>query len=130
MVLTQFTLALCLSLTSAIVSVVIGAVGRRNFSNATIFSAIIFCAVVPVAMHFIYLFLEVYVTILDWPIDAGSFLSLWTPLAAILIASWLGGFLGVISGKYWGEGDRSCVQCLLGPIVILFMISIVILALP
>ncbi len=130
MVLTQFTLALCISLAAAIVSVLIGAVGRRNYSNITIISVIVFCVIVPIALYPMYLVLEIYATVLDWPVEVGSFLGLWTPLTAIMIASWLGGFLGMISGKYWGEDDRSCLQCLLGPFIVLFLISIVILALP
>lgn len=130
MALSQFTLAFFISMTAAIASIIVGTAGRREFRSLTVFSIVFFCFIIPIAFHFAYLGLEIYVTILDWPIEAGSFLGLWTPLTAILIASWLGGFLGLIAGRYWGEGDRSCLQCLLGPIIVLFLISIVILALP
>lgn len=130
MAFSQFTLAFFISMGAAVASIIVGAVGRREFRNITIISVVVFCFIIPIAFHFVYLGLETYVSILDWPIEAGSFLGLWTPLTAILIASWLGGILGMISGRYWGEGDRSCFQCLLGPIIVLFLISIVILVLP
>lgn len=129
MVLTQITLTLCVVLSSIIVSVLIGAIGKRSFGNATGISVIVFLIVVPIAMYAIYLVLEIYVMVLDWPITIGSLLSFWNPFTVILIASWLGGVLGMISGKYWEEGDRSCLQCLLGPFIVIFAISIVILVL-
>ncbi len=130
MALTQMTLVFSLSMISGILSLLLGAVGRKQFDNKTIISVIVFCAAIPLIMYFVYLNLEVYVVILDWPLESGSFLALWNPLTAILIASWLGGFLGIISGGYWGQEDVSCLQCILGPFIVLFLISIVILFLP
>jgi hypothetical protein len=130
MVLTQMTLALCLSMASGTLSVLLGAFGRKRFSNVTIISILVFCVLLPLITHSCYLGLETYVTVLDWPLEASSFLGLWNPLTAILIASWIGGFLGIVSGKYWEQNDRSCLQCLLGPFIILFLVSIVILFLP
>ncbi len=130
MALTQITIALTLMFSAAFVSILIGAIGMRKAGDATIISIIVFGAFVPMAMYLIYLNLEIYATVLDWPVDSGSFLGLWRPLNAILIASWIGGFLGMISGKYWAEDDRSCLQCLMGPFFILVIVSLAILALP
>lgn len=130
MVFTQITLALCLSLIAVIISILIGAIGMRKAGYATIVSIIVFLVIIPIATYLIYLNLEIYAIILDWPVDAGSFLGLWSPPNVIMIASWLGGFLGMFSGKYWAEDDRSCLQCLLVPFILLIAASIVILALP
>ena len=130
MALTQITIALTLALSGVVLSILIGAIGMRKAGNATIISIIVFGAIIPTAMYLIYLNLEIYATVLDWPINLGSFSSLWSPLTAILLGSWLGGFLGMISGKYWAEDDRSCLQCLLGPFIILIIVSLAILALP
>ncbi len=130
MALTQITIALTLALSGVVLSILIGAIGMRKAGNATIISIIVFGVFVPIAMYLIYLNLEIYATVLDWPINLGSFSSLWSPLTAILLGSWLGGFLGMISGKYWAEDDRSCLQCLLGPFIILIIVSLAILALP
>jgi predicted MFS family arabinose efflux permease len=130
MVLTQVTLALSITIASAVLSILIGAFGRRSFSRNTIVSVIVFCIAVPLTMFFVYTYLEPYVTIHDWPLESGSFLSLWNPATAIFLVSGISGFLGMFAGKYWGEDeDRSCLQCLLGPIIVLFVLSIGILVL-
>ena len=130
MVLTQITLALSIALVAAIISLLVGAVGMRKAGNVTIISVIAFLVFVPLATYMLYLNLEIYATVLDWPVELGTFLGLWSPPNAILLASMLSGFLGMIAGKYWAEDDRSCLQCLLVPFILVMILSIVILVLP
>lgn len=119
-----------LSLAAALISILVGSVGMRNAGKATIVSIIVCFIIIPIVTHMIYLNLEIYATILDWPVDMGSFLRLWQPFSVIVIASIFGGFLGMFAGRYWAEGDRSCLQCLMGPFILVMILSIVILVLP
>ena len=130
MVLTQITLALSIALVAAIISLLVGAVGMRKTGIATIISIIAFLVFIPLATYMIYLNLEIYATVLDWPVESGTFLGLWSPPNVILLASMLSGILGMFSGKYWAEDDRSCLQCLLVPFIPVMILSVVILILP
>ena len=117
-------------MTSGILSLVLGAYGVKLYSKAIFVSIIMFCLVIPLIHYFIFLQVEPFVLVLDWPLNEGSFLSLWNPFSAIWLASLLGGFLGIISGNYWGQGDASCLRCLLAPFILIFLLSIVIVFLP
>ncbi|MFW9909827.1 MAG: hypothetical protein ACFFEF_14765 [Candidatus Thorarchaeota archaeon] len=124
------TLTFCLAMTSGVLSLLLGAYGVKLYSRAIFVSIIIFCLILPLIHYFIFLQAEPFVPVLDWPLEAGSFLSLWNPFSAIWLTSILGGFLGIISGNYWGQGDVSCLRCLLVPFILIFLLSIVIIFLP
>ena len=130
MVLTQTTLTFGLAMTSAIISLVIGAYSGKRFSSAIAISFILIFAILPLAFYFIYLQLVASVSVWDWLVNLGSFTGLWNPGMAIWLASSLGGIFGLIAGNYWGQDDVSCFRCLLGPFILVFLLSIVMIFLP
>ena len=130
MIFSQVTLAFGISMVAGVLSLLLGAFSGKRYSAVTGLSIIIFCTILPIAMYFVYLQIEPSVLIFDWPLDPGSFLYLWNPFSAIWLVSMFSGFLGVMAGNYWGQGDDSCFRCLLGPFILIFVLSIVIIFLP
>lgn len=104
--------------------IVVGLLGGRNFSKYIIPTAIIIMIVLPVV---IYYFLgqvqNTYELVNDW---GGSGAFGWgSPLMLPIIGIIFGGFLGGYSGFHWSEyGERSCFACLLVPVSVVFILSV------
>ena len=130
MVLTQMTLAFTLSMTASMLSLLVAAYGAKLASKVTLISILMFMILIPLGMNYLYLQIEPSVLVLDWPLEVGRFLAFWNPTSAIFLASMLGGFLGYFSGNYWGQGDSSCLRCLMGPFILIFLVSVVMVFLP
>jgi hypothetical protein len=130
MVLTQATLAFGISMTASLLALFVAAYGAKQYSKVTFISILMFLFVIPLGMHYLYLQLEPFVLVLDWPLEVGSFLAYWSPTLAIFLASILGGLMGYFAGNYWGQGDSSCFRCQLVPFILIFLLSIVIIFLP
>jgi len=127
-VLSEVILAVLLSLSGMIVAILIGTLGNKYIGRLTLISIVLFGVLLPIVFSLLFLQLMQYVTILDWPYGAGRFVVI-SPYTPIIVAAWIGGFLGLYAGKIWDEAnDKSCLQCILVPISVVFA-GILILAL-
>ncbi len=128
MVLSEVVLAVLFSLSGMILAILLGSLGTKYVGRLTPISIVVFGVLLPIMFSFLFLQLMQYVTILDWPRGGGRFVAI-SPLTAIFVAAWFGGFLGLYAGKIWGEeNDKSCLQCVLLPIS-LVLVGILIVAL-
>ena len=128
---TQFLLTLVLTLLGLVLSIFAAAYGERREETYLVTSILGSLVVVPIAVVGLYLALLPYVTMMDWW-HIGTFRGLlFDPIIVMVVATWLGWFLGRFAGKYWAEdNDSSCLQCILVPFVLLLVGSIIVTLLP
>ncbi|MFW9920767.1 MAG: hypothetical protein ACFFED_14275 [Candidatus Thorarchaeota archaeon] len=122
MAFTELTLSITLAMISLFISLFVGTWGGKE-ERALLPSLLLFVLIIPIVFSFVYGFLTPIITLFDWP-------SSWfaTPQMAIFAGSFIGGFLGLKAGMIWtDDNDRSCIQCLLVPISLVLVASLVIL---
>jgi len=123
MALTILTLAIVFSMCGLFISLFVGTFGGKA-DSFTLPSLVIFSIVIPLILSIIFSFFLPLVTLFDWPAMAIPL----PPQSAIFLGCIVGGLLGMKAGSVWyEENDRSCLQCLLVPISLLTLGSLVVL---
>lgn len=126
MVVTEVTLALSLAMIGMLLSLVAGTWGGKTY-RMLLPSIAIFGAVIPICLALVYTGLSPFIIIMDW---AGRPIVPWPPITGF-VSSWAGGFFGLKAGGIWErDEDKSCFQCLLLPISLLVVGSVLVLFLP
>jgi hypothetical protein len=83
--------------------------------------------VLPVVFFFLFAPFYAQVTLFDWPSGYPYF----PPQVLVWSGGFVGGLIGFYSGESWSkEGTVSCLVCVLVPIMLLTILSIVVVFLP
>ena len=131
MPITQSILAFFIGMVGMTTSLIIASIGRKRLDSLSkyfLFSAFL---IVPIVFSLLYNMLLVHVVIWDWMSGAGRYAYLVTPTVLVFSGCLLGAILGLRAGHVWEEqSTRSCLGCLLVPILIITTFSLVLLILP
>lgn len=123
MAFTFVTLVVVFSMTGLFLSLLVGSLGGKA-ENLMVVSLIIFGIAIPLILSIFFGFLIPFVSLDDWPMLSYPM----PPQSAIFIGCWVGGFLGMKAGRIWNvDNDRSCFQCLLVPISLITIGSLLVL---
>ncbi|TFF95674.1 hypothetical protein EU546_02835 [Candidatus Thorarchaeota archaeon] len=131
MPLTQVLLTWFLVFVGLILSILSTAYGEKRYPQSIGVSVIIPLILVPASMLLLYSLILPHVTAMDWW-WVGTFRG-WVvnPFIVIVVITWPGWLMGHFAGKYWVEdNDRSCLQCMLGPIFLLLLASVALILVP
>jgi hypothetical protein len=129
MAVTYFSLLIAVSMITLVVSLFMGTLGGKN-SQLLVPSLVSFLVVVPIIFGIIFWVASAPYAVVGIFYDWISSYPI-SPISAIFVGSTTGGFLGIKAGTIWLEdNDRSCMQCMLVPISLLVLASLVVLLLP
>ena len=132
MALTETLLVSALLLSALALSILLSAYGEYREEHFIAISVIGALVVVPVLMIAVYNLLLPYVTAMDWwTFRSYRLVEVGQPDELIIVMTWPGWLIGRFAGKYWKQdADRSCLQCALGPIVLILLAVIVLAPIP
>ncbi|TFF95678.1 hypothetical protein EU546_02855 [Candidatus Thorarchaeota archaeon] len=132
MPLTETLLVSALLVSALALSIFLSAYGEYREENFMAVSVIGALVVVPVLLIAAYNLLLPFVTVMDWwTFRSYRLVEVGQPDELIVVTTWPGWLIGRFAGKYWKQdADRSCLQCALGPIVVLLLATIVLILIP
>ena len=131
MPITQTILAFFLGMVGMITSLIIASIGRKRIDKLSKYFLLSAFVIVPIVYSLLYNMLLVHVVIMDWMSGAGRYAYMVTPTVLVFSGCLLGAFLGLRAGHIWDEQrTKSCLNCLLMPMLIITALSLLLLILP
>jgi hypothetical protein len=125
--LTEATLTYAIALITMLTSVIVCHYLGRTSDTGCVQSLLAGGIVLPLGFFIVFAPFYAQVTLFDWPSGYYNF----PPQLLIWIGGFAGGLIGFYSGESWKEeGTLSCLGCVLVPIVLLTVLSIVVVFIP
>jgi hypothetical protein len=125
--LTELTLTIAITLITMLASVIVCHRLGRTPDTGCVPSLLVGGIVLPVIFFFFFAPFYAQVTLFDWPSGYHNF----PPQVVVWIGGFAGGIIGFYTGESWNEeGTMSCLVCVLVPIMLLTILSIVVVFLP
>ncbi|MFW9913151.1 MAG: hypothetical protein ACFFEU_11800 [Candidatus Thorarchaeota archaeon] len=127
MALTEATLTIAITLITMLTSVIVCHRLGRTPDTGSVPSLLAGGIVLPVVFLIVFAPFYAQVTLFDWPSGYYNF----PPQIVVWIGGLVGGIIGFYSGESWNkEGNLSCLVCVLVPIMLLTILSIVVVLIP